>query len=165
MRRIDPAGGTTAGAAMLSVIVDTQGAEDRLAGLLAQLTAAAVEGLVKEVLVVDAAHAETIADAIAALCEDTGAQAVGSVADGIARAKSDWLLVLPAAIRFGDGWVERLKDHLAAGPRATAVAGLKPPGLFARRPYGMLVSRAKASGKSSLAALRGQQGADRIRLG
>jgi hypothetical protein len=150
---------------MLSVIVDTQGAEDRLAGLLAQLTSAAVEGLVKEVLVVDAAHGEAIADAIAAMCEDTGARAVGSVADGIGRAKSDWLLVLPAAIRFRDGWVERLKDRVTAGPRAAVVEGMKPSGLFARRPYGVLVSRARASGKASLAALRSQQGADRIRLG
>lgn len=150
---------------MLSVIVDTQGAEDRLAGLLAQLTSAAVEGLVKEVLVVDAAHAEAVADAIAAMCEDTGAKAVGSLADGIARAKSDWLLALPAQIRFRDGWVERLKDHVSAGPRAAVVEGMKPPGFLARRPYGVLVSRAKASGKPSLAALRRQQGADRIRLG
>lgn len=150
---------------MLSVIVDTQGAEDRLAGLLAQLTSAAVEGLVKEVLVVDAVHGEAIADAIAAMCEDTGARAVGSVADGIGWAKSDWLLVLPAAIRFRDGWVERLKDHLAAGPRAAVVEGMRPSGFLARRPYGVLVSRARASGKASLAALRSQQGADRVRLG
>jgi hypothetical protein len=150
---------------MLSVIVDTQGAEDRLGGLLAQLTSAAVEGLVREVLVVDAAHSEAVADAIAAMCEATGAKAVGDLADGIARAKSDWLLALPAQIRFGDGWVERLKDHVAAGPRAVVVEGLKPPGLFARRPYGMLVSRVDASGLATLAALRGQQRADRIRLG
>jgi hypothetical protein len=150
---------------MLSVIVDTQGAEDRLAGLLAQLTSAAVEGLVKEVLVVDAAHAEAVADAIAAMCEDTGAKAVGSLADGIARAKSDWLLALPAQVRFRDGWVERLKDHVSAGPRAAIVEGMKPPGFFSPRPYGVLVSRAKASGKATLTALRGQQGADRIRLG
>jgi hypothetical protein len=149
---------------MLSVIVDTAGSEDRLPGLLAALTSASVEGLVREVLVVDAARSEAVADAIGALCEDTGAKAVGSLAQAIAQAKADQLLVLPAAIRFRDGWIERLKDHLSGGSRSAQIDGMKAPGLMGRRPYGLLITRGKASGQTSLAALRRQQGADRVRL-
>ena len=139
---------------MLSVIVDAQGAEDRLAGLFAALTPAAVEGLVREVLV---------AEAVDALCQDMGAEAAGDLVQAVARAKSDWILVLPAAIRFRNGWVERLADHLAAGPSEALLLGDRSGGFLQRRLSGVLVRRSAASGLAALEALR-KQVSDRVRL-
>ena len=126
---------------MLSVIVDASRREDRLSGLLAQLTPAAVEGLVKEVLVAGPTWSELVADQVDAICEDTGAELAGSLGQAIARAKSDLLLVLPPEVRFANGWVERLSDHLTAGGRAALVEGEGGGGLFASRPSGVLIPK------------------------
>lgn len=141
---------------MLSVIVDASRKEDRLSGLLAQLTPAAVEGLVKEVLVAGPAWSELVADHVDAICEDTGAELAGSLGQAIARAKSDMLLVLPPEVRFANGWVERLSDYLAAGGRAALLEGDREGGLFAARPTGVLIPRraAEALVEPDMQALR-----------
>ncbi|MCR5879973.1 hypothetical protein [Phenylobacterium sp. J367] len=126
---------------MLSVIIDVARREDRLPGLLAALTPAAVEGLVKEVLVVGSAGSEPLD----ALCEDTGAEQAGSLREAIGRAKADLLLVLPPEIRFANGWVERLNDHLAAGGRTAVLEGERAGGLFGGRPYGVLIQKSAAA--------------------
>lgn len=150
---------------MLSVIVDAQGAEDRLAGLFEQLTPAAVQGLVREVLVVGAARSELVAEAVDAICQDMGAELAGDLTAAIARAKSDWLLVMPAKIRFRPGWEERLKDHLAAGAKAATITGNNRRRLFEHYTFAMLIAREKAgSVVGTLDALRRQQGPDRVRL-
>jgi hypothetical protein len=143
---------------MLSVIVDAQGAEDRLAGLFAQLTPAAVQGLAREVLVAGAGRSFVY-------CQSMGAELGDDQAQAIARARSDWLLVMPAAIRFREGWEERLKDHLAAGPRPATLVGNTRKRWFERYPFAVLVSRAAAASvRPAMDALRRQQGADRVRL-
>ncbi|WP_374470082.1 cell wall biosynthesis glycosyltransferase [Phenylobacterium sp.] len=145
---------------MLSVIIDASRDEDRLAGLLAALTPAAVEGLVREVLVSGAAWSELVADQVDAMCEDTGAELVGELGAAIARSRSELVLVLPARIRFTEGWVERLGDFLAAGGRAAILEGRKAGGPFAGRPYGLLIGKAAASGlvEPDLQGLRRQLG-------
>ncbi|MCR5875982.1 hypothetical protein LRS10_18610 [Phenylobacterium sp. J426] len=122
---------------MLSVIVDARAEPRRLPGLLAQLTAGAVEGLVKEVFLV-APHSE----GVSALCEEMGAEAADTIEQALAWAKAELVLVLPADFRLRDGWVEALSDHLSEGRGAAAVEGLGEAGLFSRRPYGVLVERA-----------------------
>lgn len=151
---------------MLSVIIDAGTAEDRLAGLLAVLTPAAVEGLVREVLVAGPAWSELVADQMDALCDDTGAELAGDVGQAVGRAKSDLLLVLPVAIRFRNGWVERLGDHLRDGGGEAVVWGDRPPGLFARRLYGVIISRSAAAGlvEPDLKGLRGKLGPGARRL-
>jgi hypothetical protein len=145
---------------MLSVIIDATEAEDRLAGLLAALTPAAVEGLVKEVLVGGPAWSELVVDQVDALCEDTGAVLAGDLGQAIERARSDLLLVLPARIRFANGWVERLSDHLADGGREAVLEGDKTGRLLGGRPYGVIISKAAAAGlvEPDLKALRGKLG-------
>jgi hypothetical protein len=143
---------------MLSVIVEAGQDEARAAGLLAALVQAAVEGLVREVFL---AGVRTPA-LREALCEETGALPAADLGEAARRAKSDWVLVLPARIRFRDGWVERLKDHLAAGPRPAMIRGIRDGGLFGRRPVGWL-SRCGASVVGAGGSLR-QKGADRVRL-
>ena len=151
---------------MLSVIIEAGTAEDRLAGLLAVLTPAAVDGLVREVLVAGPAWSELVADQVDALCDDTGAELAGDLGQAVGRAKSDLLLVLPVAIRFRNGWVERLGDHLRGGGGEAVLSGEKPPGLFARRPYGVIIGKAAAAGlvEPDLKGLRGKLGPGARRL-
>jgi hypothetical protein len=155
---------------MLSVIIDTTDGEDRLAGLLAALTPAAVDGVIREVLVVDEARADAVAAEVDVLCEDMGAEMAGDLASAIERAKSDWLLVLPADIRFHNGWIEQLTDHLASGAREAILVGDAKGGLLAglgARPAGVLVSKAAAAGirDPDLQGLRRKLGARAVRLG
>lgn len=151
---------------MLSIIVDTGKAEDRLAGLFVQLTTASVEGLVREVLVTGPAWSELVAEAMDGLCEDVGAELAGDLRQAIGRAKSELLLVLPAEIRLREGWVDRLKVHLAGGRRGAILEGTKAASLFALRPYGVLIAKAEAAGlvEPDLKRLRRQLGgrADRL---
>jgi hypothetical protein len=158
--RVDPSGSTRAGGGVLTVIIDASEDEGRAAGLLAALTPASVEGVVREVLIAGVGT-KALADA---LCEETGAEAAADVASAASRARSEWVLVLPARIRFRDGWVERLKDHLSSGSQPAVLYGMRPDSLFARRPYGVLVRRQAASVGAGVEALRRQERADRVRL-
>lgn len=123
---------------MLSVIV-TRGNPDRLAGLLAALTAAVVEGLVREVQLVGGDDPALLE----ALCDATGARRAADLAAAVADARGDWLLVTPPELRLKDGWVERLADHLREGGGEARLQGQRD-GLFRRRPQGVLIGRAKA---------------------
>jgi hypothetical protein len=136
---------------MLSVIIDAREGADRLPALLGQLTAGAVDGLVRQVLIVAADGAP----GIDLLCEDMGAEAKSSLEAAAAGARADLLLVLPADFRLRDGWIGALEDHLARGAAPAVVQGLSTGGLFVRRPYGVLVERGR---------LQGRRGADLQRL-
>lgn len=124
---------------MLSVIIDARGSDAGLPGLLAQLTAGAVDGVVRQVLIVAAAGQPGIAD----LCEEMGAEAHPSIPAAARAARADWLMVLPAGLRLRDGWLGSLKAHLAAGPKPAQVAGLAKGGMFRPGPVGVLVEAAR----------------------
>ncbi len=123
---------------MLSVIV-TRGMPDRLAGLLAALTAAAVEGLVRDVQLLVGEDLPLFE----ALCEATGATLAADLAEAVGKARGEWLMVVPPELRLKDGWVERLSDHLRD---AGGEARLKGVGerLLRPAPQGVLIGRAKA---------------------
>src|SRR5690606_28995050 len=87
---IDVRGSGVASAVMLSVIV-TPGDSERLAGLLAALTPAAIEGFVREVRIVSAAQSELLN----LLCEETGAEPAADLKQAAAAARSDWLFLAP----------------------------------------------------------------------
>jgi hypothetical protein len=123
---------------MLSVIV-TRGAPSGLTGLLAGLTAAAVEGLVRDVQLVGGDDPGLLD----ALCEATGARIAPDLPAAVAHARSDWLLVVPPELRLGDGWVERLADHLAKGGGEARLQG-PGAGILRPGPRGVLIGRAKA---------------------
>jgi hypothetical protein len=146
---------------MLSVIV-TRGNPDRLPGLLAALTPAAVAGLVRDVQLVAGADPALLD----ALCEATGAREVQDLAQAVGRARSDWLLVLPPELRLKDGWVERLSDHLRDGGGEARLEGIGS-GLLRRGPLGVLISRkaASASAERGLRDLARQLGRRARRLG
>lgn len=146
---------------MLSVIV-TRGNPAKLAGLLAMLTEAAVEGVVRDVILVGGDDPALLD----ALCGATGAKVAADLKEAAARARSDWLLVVPPELRLQDGWVDRLNDHLREGVREARLKGLSE-GLFRRAPEGRVISRAKlaASVQAGAQKLAGKLGPGARRIG
>jgi hypothetical protein len=150
---------------MLSVIV-TPGDPRRLAGLLAVLTSAAVEGLVRDVQLVAGGDPALLE----ALCEATGAATAESLPQAVRTARSDWLIVAPPTLRLADGWVERLGDHLREGGGEARLVGAASgwlQRLSRRGPQGVLIARAKASASAQggLEKLARQLGRGALRLG
>jgi hypothetical protein len=132
---------------MLTVILDARTQAERLPVILTQLTAGAVDGLVRQVLLV-APEGQVGLDA---LCEETGAEACATFAAAGAAARYDLVLVLPADFRFRDGWIRALDNQ---APPAV-VLGMGEGGLFSRRPTGLLVQRGLLQeGVDDIGALR-----------
>ena len=147
---------------MLSVIVETAEAGDRLPALLGALTSAAVDGLVREVLIAGGEPPELLA----VLREETGAELADDLKAGIAAARSDRLLVLPAKIRLKPGWLEALGRHLREGGGDAVIVG-EGGGFFGEKPFGVLVARSPAAALAhpDLKRLRGVLGRGAARLG
>ena len=146
---------------MLSVIVETAEAGDRLPALLAALTSLAVEGLVREVAIAGGGPPELLD----VLREETGAELVDDLTAGIAVARSDRLLILPAKIRLRAGWLETLARHLKSGEGDALIQG-EPEGFLRARPFGVLLPRAAAQRLThpDLNRLRGQLSRGAARL-
>jgi hypothetical protein len=125
---------------MLSVIVEATEDGARLPGILAALTSAAVEGLVREVLIAGGGPG----DLLEVLRDETGAELAASVGEAVGRARSELLLVVPADYRPRPGWVEALALHLRDGGREAVLAG-QGGGLLKPAPSGVLIGRAAAS--------------------
>lgn len=148
---------------MLSVIIDARAGAHGLPGLLAQLTAGAVDGLVRQVLIVAANGQPGIGE----LCEDMGAEASPTFEAAAAVSRSDRLLVLPADLRLRDGWIKALEAHLTRSAEPALVTGFSDRGLFARRPFGVLVERRRLEGRggADLQGLRRDLGPRARRIG
>jgi len=148
---------------MLAVIIDARTQAERLSALLAQLTAGAVDGLVRQVLIV-ATDGQPDIDL---LCEETGADAQPTFEAAAAASRADWLMVLPADFRLRDGWIGALEGHLARGGAEAVVQGLAEGGLFRRRPFGVLVERRRFDGRrgADLQRLRRELGLRASRVG
>ncbi|MEW5687024.1 MAG: hypothetical protein AB1942_19055 [Pseudomonadota bacterium] len=148
---------------MLTVIIDARTRAEALPALLAQLTAGAVEGLVRQVCIV----ANEGQAGIDLLCEDMGADAFASLTDAAAGARGELVVVAPADLRLRDGWVGALERHLGGGGKAALVEGLGEGGLFGRRPFGVLLERDRlqAGVGADLQGLRRQLGLRPRRVG
>jgi rSAM/selenodomain-associated transferase 2 len=103
---------------MISVVIPTLNAATGLAGCLTALVPAAVDGLVKEVIIVDAGST----DATLAMADDAGATVLtaapsrgGQLAAGCAAARGDWLLCLHADTRLDAGWEAVATRHIGRG--------------------------------------------------
>ena len=142
------------------MIVETADAGDRLPALLGALTSAAVDGLVREVLIAGGGPPELLA----VLREETGAELAGNLASAITAARSDWLLVMPAKIRLRPGWLEALGGHLRGGGGDAIILG--DSGFLREKPFGVLLPKATAAGLAhpDLKRLRGQLRRDAARL-
>lgn len=124
---------------MLTVIIDARNGDEKLPALLAQLTAGAVDGIVRQVFIV-AAPSQAGIDA---LCEETGAESYPGISKAAEAARAEWIVALPASFRLRDGWIGALTGHLSRGGKDALVVGLSDGTLFSRRPYGVLVERGR----------------------
>jgi cellulose synthase/poly-beta-1,6-N-acetylglucosamine synthase-like glycosyltransferase len=95
---------------MLSVLIETRNDEEALARTLASLVGAAVEEVVREVIVCDRGST----DQTHYVAEHAGCHylADGGIAAGVAQAKGDWLLLLEPGARLADGWIDDVLQHV-----------------------------------------------------
>lgn len=92
---------------MISVVIPTLNAEQRLAACLTALVSAAVEGIVREVIVVDAGSTDRtlkIADQAGVEVVAAPAGRGGQMRAGARRARQPWLLFLHADTVLSPGW-------------------------------------------------------------
>lgn len=139
---------------MLSVVIPARSCAPQLQILLAALVPAAVDGLVREVIVVGAGSTDETAD----ICEDAGAELVAGFADAARRARYDRVLVLPADMRLRSGWEAVIGAHLARGGRPAVLRGERE-GWFKPVTQGVLTNREALANASDLAALKRRAGA------
>jgi glycosyltransferase involved in cell wall biosynthesis len=128
---------------MISVVIATLNDERTLGETMGALIAAAVDGLVREVIVVDAGSSDHTLE----IADDAGARILKAsgptaVAQGCAMARSDWLLILDARAAPPTGWEKAAADHIREhGDQAgwwTAKPGLW---LFGGRPQAVLAPK------------------------
>jgi rSAM/selenodomain-associated transferase 2 len=103
--------------AMISVVVPTLNAESDLPRTLAALVPAAIEGIVREVIIVDGGST----DATARIAEATGANFIAAeqgrgqqLATGAKAAKGPWLLFLHADTMLEVGWEREALELMRA---------------------------------------------------
>jgi hypothetical protein len=92
---------------MISVVILAADDERALALTLAALASAAVDGLVREVIVAGG-NAQ-----VAEVAEEAGARRAEGAEAAVASAKQPWLLVLTAGVRPQVGWEGAARGHMA----------------------------------------------------
>jgi len=139
---------------MITTVLATHNDARRLGETLAALVPAAVDGLIRQVIIADAGSA----DATLEIADDAGATMVtGGVQAGIAVAKEDWLLVLDPGARLAPGWDAVARTHATSGT-GPAVIRLGPRrgllSLMAPAPVvGLLMRRGDVPAGATLAEL------------
>lgn len=125
---------------MFSVLIPARNQFEDLQRLLGDLAPAAVDGLIREVIVAD----DGSEDPTAVFCEDAGVDLIqGGVVAAAGQAKSNWLLILPANFRADSDRLKALKDFSRGPLGACRYAGLKPKGLLARPALGLIIAKAE----------------------
>jgi rSAM/selenodomain-associated transferase 2 len=116
---------------MISVVIPTLNAEDGLAACLTAIVPAAVDGLVREVIVVDGGSSDRtlkIIDQSGAELIRAGSSRGEQLSVGAARARSPWLLFLHADTVLEPGWereVSALIERTDNGRRKPAAAAFR----------------------------------------
>lgn len=108
---------------MITTLIE---ADDDPAGLsrtLASLVPGAVEGLIREVIVLSSESTS-----VAKVADHAGCRlaAPGDVDQIVSTAKGDWLLVLPSGVVLSPGWVEPVSDFLANAENRSGGGRFRP---------------------------------------
>ena len=108
---------------MLTVLLEAGADPAALGATLATLVPGAIEGLVREVVVVD----RGLDAATREVADDAGCRIVSgaALADAIRMARGEWLLLLEPGARLSPGWIDSVGAHFgdaAAGPRSPRAA-------------------------------------------
>ena len=135
---------------MISVVIPTLNAERKLPRCFDSLIAAAVAGMVREVIIADSGSSDAtlaIADAAGARVVPAGKNRSECLIAGAAVAKSDWLLFLHPETALEPGWHNEAESFIAQFmPERPQAAVFR----FALEDFGPAARRAEAR-----AALRG----------
>ena len=106
-------------ASVISVVIPTLDAEDHLVRTLTALVPGVVEGLIKEVIVVDGGSRDSTIE----IAESTGCKIVHADAarglqlwQGCRAARGEWLLVLHSDSQLGEGWMDQVEAHIKTTP-------------------------------------------------
>ena len=131
---------------MISVVIATQDHARLLGPVLSALVPAAVDGVVRQVIVTDGGST----DATLEIARDSGADVLelsGPVetrlAAGCIKAKGDWLLILDPSVAPPPGWEAAARAHIEQGTDRAAWFAQTRGGLFGGPPkaHGLLLSR------------------------
>jgi rSAM/selenodomain-associated transferase 2 len=116
---------------MISVVIPTLNAEATLGGTLSALVPAAVDGLVREVIVVDGGSKDRTREIV----DDAGAQLLDEragrgrqLAAGAAQARFPWLLFLHADTTLEPGWereTARFMERVDSGDHPPSAAAFR----------------------------------------
>lgn len=136
---------------MLTVIMESRDNEPELAQTLSALVAGAVEGIVRDVIVLDHGSGDgSLQIADAAGCRFLTEWSVDEI---VRLARGDWLLLLQPGARPLFGWVDAVAEHVALNKGPARFAGSRNHRrpfmrrLVQRRPpleCGLLVSKRQA---------------------
>ena len=104
---------------MISVVIPTLNAAKTLPLTLAALAPAAMDGLVRELIIIDGGSSDdtaVIADEAGARFEQAEAGRGGQLAYGCDLAKGPWLLILHADTRLSGDWEAVAMRHMRQNP-------------------------------------------------
>jgi hypothetical protein len=106
---------------MLTIIMESRDNEAELAQTLSALVAGAVEGVVRDVTVLD--HGSR--DGSSKVADAAGCRFLTEwdIEDVVRAARGDWLLLLEPGARPLSGWVDAIVDHVAVNPGPARFAG------------------------------------------
>ena len=129
---------------MISVVIATFNDERTLGQTLSALVTAAVDGLVREVILGDAGSTDDTLE----IADDAGARVVqgegpaeARIAQACLTARGDWMLILDADHAAPAGWDQAVVAHIKGGPDRAGYWGKTGPWPFGGKAQAVLVSR------------------------
>jgi len=113
---------------VISVVIPTFNAEDHLVRTLSALVPGVVEGLIKEVIIVDGGSEDSTLE----IADSTGCEIVRTdqarglqLWQGCRAARGDWLMILHSDAQLGEGWLDAVRWHMKHYPLRAAYFELK----------------------------------------